>query len=73
MCKACNFLLLGNCHDRFAVTAYETDGDEVVGHIPREISQWSALFLERGGSIEGSIAGVKKHSREAEGMEIPCM
>ena len=73
MCNVCNFLLLSNRHDCFAVPAYEADGDEVVGHIPREISQWSALFLERGGSIEGSITGVRKHSREAERMEIPCM
>ena len=72
MCNVCNFLLLGNPHNRFAVAAYEADGDEVVGYIPREISRWSALFLDRGGSIEGSITGVRRHSREAGGMEIPC-
>ena len=64
--------MLGNCHDRFAVTAYEADGDEVVGHIPREISPWSAPFLDHGGSIEGLLTGVKRHSREAGGIEIPC-
>ena len=72
MCNVCNLLLLGNRHDRFAVAAYEADGNEVVGHIPIEISRWSALFLDRGGSIEGSITGVRRHSREAGGMEIPC-
>ena len=40
--------------------------------MPREISRWSALFLDRGGSIEGSIVGVRRHSREAGGMEIYC-
>lgn len=55
MCNVCDFLLLGNRRDRFAV-----------------ISRWSALFLDRGGSIEGSITGVRSHSREAGRMEIPC-
>ena len=73
MCNVCNFLLLGNCHNCFAVTAYEAGNDEVVGHIPREISRWSALFLDCRGSIEGSIVGVRRHSREAGGMKIPCL
>ena len=72
MCSVCNFLLLGNCHDCFGVAAYEAGNNEVVGHIPREISCWSALFLDRGWSIEGSIVGMRRHSREAAGMEFPC-
>ena len=64
--------MLGNRHDPIAVTAYEADGVEVVGHILREISCLSALFLDRGVSIEGSITGVRRHSREDGEMEIPC-
>ena len=72
MCNVCNFLLLGNPHDCFAVAACEADGDEVVGHIAREISRCSTLFLDRSGSIEGSITSLRRHSREAGEMEIPC-
>ena len=41
-----------------------------MGHIPKEISRWSAFFVEHGGSIEGRITGDRRHSREAGGMEI---
>ena len=71
MCKVCNFLLLGNCNYLFPVAAYEADGDEVVGHIPR-VSHWSTLFLDHGGSIEWLITGLRRHSRDAGRMEIPC-
>ena len=63
--QCCDLLLLSNCQNHFAVTAYEPDSDEVVSHIPREIAHWSAVFLDCGGLIEGSITGVRRHSREA--------
>ena len=52
-----------NCHNHFAVAAYDA-----VGLLLKEISRWSALFLDCG----VLITGVRKHSREPGGMEIPC-
>ena len=65
----------GNPHDNFAVAARQVgleSESEAVGHLPREISRWSALFLEHGGTIEGSVTGARRYSRVAGGMEIPC-
>ena len=73
MCNVCNILLLRNGHDRFTVTAYETAEEEVYSrpHTQRNI-HLSALFLDHSGSIEESITDVRRHSREAGGMEIFC-
>ena len=65
MCNVCNFVPLGNRHNRFTVAAYEADGDEVVGHIPREVSHMSALLLDRSGLNERSITVARRHSKEA--------
>ena len=43
-----------------------------MGHILKEISRWSAFFLEHGESTEGRINGDRRHSRGAGGIEIPC-
>ena len=64
LCAMFATFLLGNHHDRFAVTAYEAGNDDVVGHIPRKLSRLSTLFLEHRGSIKGSIIGARRHSRE---------
>ena len=62
----------GNPYDDYAIAAYQVGGDLVIGHLPREISRWSAFFLNHGGSIEGTVSGVRRYSRVAGGMEIPC-
>ena len=61
-----------NPYDNFSVAAVSDESNEVVGHIPKEISRLCALFLDHGGTIEGIVTGSRRYSREAGGMEIPC-
>ena len=44
----------------------------MVGHLPREISHWSASFLDFSGSIEGTVTGARRYSTVTGEMEIPC-
>ena len=59
-----------NHHDKYAVKVLKEN--EVVGHIPRDISKYctSALFLG-GGTIKCEITG-KRQSKRGNGLEVPC-
>ena len=61
-----------NRSDRFAVAVQK--GETVVGHIPRDYSCISSLFLQRGGSITSTVNGHRRYSHDLEqgGLEIPC-
>ena len=60
-----------NEHDRFAIAIF-TDGENVLGHLPREISRVSFYFLEHDGSITGKVTSKRRFCRQRGGMEIPC-
>ena len=48
-------MLPDNPYDYFLVAVVSDESNEVVGHIPREISLLCALFLDHaGGTIEGN-------------------
>lgn len=61
-----------NRRDRYAVAVIKED--EIIGHLPREISRICSLFLLRGGSITCRITGSRRYSADLPqgGVEIPC-
>lgn len=62
----------GNRHDRYAVAAQVNE--EVVGHVPREISKIVYYFLRNNGSVCGTVIGRRKRSTKyMKGLEIPCI
>ena len=61
----------GNTEDQYAVTIISND---VVGHVPKELSQTFWFFIESGGEISCKITGRRQRSRLLQGgMEIPCI
>ena len=64
---------LENISDRYALAVTNMIG-ETIGHIPRKISKFCAIFLRNGGSIQCSIAGDKRYSEYLPqgGLEVPC-
>ena len=60
-----------NRFDKFAVKVL--NGEETVGHLPREYSRIAWYFLARGGSISVEVSGDRRHCKQlCGGMEIPC-
>lgn len=62
----------GNPRDRYAVAVYK--GNEIVGHLPRNISTMSSIFIWCIGIINHKVLGGQQYSRDLPqgGMEIPC-
>ena len=61
----------GNGHDRFAVAVKKDD--DVVGHVPREISKVAWFFIQHGGEITCEITGRRQRSGvPGKGLEVPC-
>ena len=60
-----------NCFDKFAVKVL--NGEETVGHLPREYLRIAWYFLARRGSISLEVSGHRRHCKQlCGGMEIPC-
>ena len=60
-----------NHFDKFAVKVL--NGEETVGHLPREYSRIAWYFIARGGSISVEVSGHRPHCKQlCGGMEIPC-
>ena len=61
----------GNPRDRYAVTVCKV-GDEMVGHLPKNILTMCSIFIQRGGIIYCTVLGVRQYSRDLPqgGMEI---
>ena len=61
-----------NESDRYAVAVLK-DGN-VIGHLPRKVSQVCSLFLRRGGTISCEVTGTRRYSADLPqgGLEIPC-
>ena len=61
----------GNQFDKFAIKV--VNGEQTVGHLPREYSRIAWYFLARGGSITLEVTGHRRHYKQlCGGMEIPC-
>ena len=56
-----------NPHDRFAVAVVK--GEEIVGHVAREVSRAFYAFLSHGGTITCEVTGKRQHGN---GLEVPC-
>ena len=63
----CLALEEGNEHDRFAVCVKR--GDEIVGHVLRELSSKVWHFLRHGGRSSCEVTGRRKRGN---GLEVPC-
>ena len=53
----------GNSRDRYAVAVCKA-GDEIVGHLPRNISTMCSIFIQRGGIIYLTVSGRRQYSRD---------
>ena len=63
---------VSNRHDRYAV-AVKVNQD-IVGHVPREISKVLFYFIKNGGMVDGEVRGKRQRSCVLEkGLEIPCV
>ena len=56
-------------HNKYAVKVLKEN--EVVGHVPLDISKYCASALLGGGNIECEITGIRQ-SKRGNGLEIPC-
>ena len=65
----------GNTFDRFAVKVCEKDKNEIVSHLPMEISRVTKFLLDRGANVPAKITST--HYRRSPlvqgGIEIPCV
>ena len=54
-----------NTHDKYAVAviAYDMKTRTVVGHLTKDISKISCLFILRGGTITGKVTGARRKTR----------
>ena len=61
----------GNQFDKSAIKVL--NGEQTVGHLPRECSRIVWHFLAHGGSITLEVTGCRPHCKQLRGgMEIPC-
>ena len=49
-----------NLHDLFAVRVTKPGETQTIGHLPRLISSTASLFIQRGGTIQCTVAGGDK-------------
>ena len=61
--------------DRFAIKVCEKDKNEIVGHLPMEISWVTKFLLDRGATVSAKLTST--HYRRSplvqSGIEIPCV
>ena len=61
--------------DRFAIKVCEKDKNEIVGHLPMEISRVTKFLLDRGANVSAKLTST--HYRRSPlvqgGIEIPCV
>ena len=57
-----------NIHDRHSVTVMKDN--EIVGHVPRELSRVQYHFLKHSGEVSCVITGRRKYG---VGLEVPCV
>ena len=63
-----------NPYDIFSMKVCKPDSDEIVGHLPMEISRITKFIVDRGGKCTLKIRGM--HYRRSPlvqgGLEVPC-
>ena len=64
---------IDNIVDRYAV-AIKKDSGEIVGHLPKKISQMCSMFIQEVGEILCIVIGNRRYSSDLAqgGLEIPC-
>ena len=65
----------GKTFDRFAIKVHEKDKNEIVGHLPMEISQITKYFLDRGANVSAKLTSMHyRRSPLVQGrIEISCV
>ena len=74
---------LGNSEDQHAVAVIKDNGsslsstssysNDIIGHVPKEISRTCWFFLQHDGEIQCEVIGSKRRSPLIQGgLEIPC-
>ena len=65
----------GNTFDRFAIKVCEKEKNEIVGHLPMEISRVPKFLLDAGANVSAKLTST--HYRRSplvqSGIEIPCV
>ena len=65
----------GNTFDRFTIKVCEKDKNEIVGHLPMEISRVTKFLLDREANVSAKLTST--HYRRSPlfqgGIEIPCV
>ena len=65
--------LIYNREDRYAAAVYgDMQSSTVLGHLPREISRVSFMFLEHDSTITGKVTDRRRYCHLRGGMEVPC-
>ena len=65
-----------NKHDSDAIAIMKSE--DVVGHVPKDISRICSTFIARGGSIECKVMGPPRQqehtmTKNEERLEVPCI
>ena len=65
----------GNAFDGFAIKACEKDKNEIVVHLPMEISRVTKFLLDRGANVSAKLTSThyRRSSLVQGGIEIPCV
>ena len=65
----------GNTFDRFVIKLCEKDKNEIVGHLPMEISRVTKFSLDRGANVSAKLMSThyKRSPLVQGGIEIPCV
>ena len=59
----------------FSIKTCRLEGRQIVGHLPREISQPTKFILDRGAKVTAQLTGTlyRRSSLFQGGLEIPCL
>ena len=65
----------GNTFDRFAIKVCEKDKNEIVGHLPMEISRFTKFLLDRGTNVSAKLTSTyyRRSPLVQGGIDIPCV
>ena len=63
-----------NLFDMFAIKTCRLEGEQIVGHLPREISRPTTFLLHRGAKVTEQLTGTRYRRSPLfqGGLEIPC-
>ena len=65
----------GNTFDRFAIKVCEKDKNEIVGHLPLEISRVTKFLQDRGANVSAKLTSThyRRSPQVQGGRETPCV